>query len=140
MIEKNMQSLFKVWLGQNMPKKTSVYELKMEKGKSIAFDRVYDHQITGLRQAKYAGMYHKIADTTVPFGGGIQRFNKPKPFDCMVITQADAYVVIMFYQPREDKICYFIDIDDFIKEKENSSRKSLTEERAREISKLIKII
>lgn len=135
-----MQAFFKAWLGRNMPTKTTVYELKMEKGTSIAFDRVYDHQIVGLRQAKYAGLYHKIADTTVPFGGGVQRFNKPKPFDCLVITNADAYVVVMFYKPFKDKVCYFIDIDEWIKEKENSSRKSLTEERAREISSLIKII
>lgn len=116
-----------------MPKVSTVYELKMEKTKSIAFDRVYDHQVSGLRMAKYAGLYHKIADTTMSFGG-TQRFNKPKPYDCQVIVGAEAYVVIMFYIPRQKKTVYMIDVDEWIKEKESSSRKSLTEDRARAIS------
>lgn len=139
MVEKDFQRLFKQWLAANMPKQTTVYELKIEKGKSIAFDRVYDHQVAGLRMAKYAGLYHKIADTTMSFGG-VQKFNKPKPFDCFVITKAEAYVVVLFYVPRQDKKVYFIDVDDWIKEKETSTRKSLTEERAREISSLVRII
>lgn len=142
MVEKNFQSLFKAWLGANMPVVTTVYELKIEKGTCIPFDRVYDHQIIGLRQAKYAGLYHKIADTTMPFGGRMirPRFSKPKPFDCFVITKAEAYVVILFYVPRGDKRVYFIDIDKWIEEKATSSRKSLTQERAKEIASFIKII
>jgi len=139
MVEKNFQSLFKVWLGQNMPKVSTVYELKLEKGNSIPFDRVYDHQITGLRMCKYAGLYHKIADTTMTFGGK-QTFNKPKPFDCFVMVGAEAYVVILFYVPRQDKVVYFIDVDDWIAEKASSSRKSLTQDRARAISKRVIIL
>lgn len=138
MKEANMQSLFKMWLGCNMPKVTTVYELKIEKGKAMLFNRVADHQIVGLRQAKYAGLYYKLPDT-LAMGAGM-RFNIKKPFDTMVITKAEAYLVVMFYEPKKNKTCYFIDVDDFIKEKAESPRKSLTEERAREISSLIKII
>lgn len=139
MIEKDMQSLFKVHLGKNVPTETMVYELKMEKGSSIAFARVYDHQVTWLYQAKHSHVYHKIADTTMSFGGK-QTFNKPKPFDCMVIVKVPAWVIIMFYKPREKKEALYIDIDDWIKERDTSSRKSLTEQRAREISSHIVII
>lgn len=142
MVESGFQSLFKVWLGANMPAVTTVYELKIEKGNAMPFARVYDHQIIGLRQAKYAGLYHKIADTTVPFGGRMvrARFSKPKPFDCMIVTKAEAYVVILFYVPRQEKRVYFIDVDVWIQEKATSSRKSLTQKRAGEIASFIKII
>lgn len=139
MVEKNFQSLFKNWLGANMPKVTTAYELKLEKGKSIAFDRVYDHQVSGLRMAKYGGLYHKISDVPFNHSNGF-RFNKPKPFDCMVLVKAEAYVVILYYKPRKEKRVYFIDIDAWIKERDESDRKSLTEERAEAISSMIKCI
>ena len=138
MVEKNFQSIFKNWLGANMPEVTSVYELKLEKGKSIAFSRVYDHQVIGLRMAKYGGLYHKIPDSPVSYGGA--RFNKPKPFDCFVLRNAEAYIVILFYEPRKDKEVFFIDVDAWIVERDSSTRKSLTKDRAREISSKVVIL
>lgn len=140
MVEKNFQSLFKQWLAVNPPKAAAVYELKLEKGRSIAFDRVYDHQTDSLLRAKRTGgLYYKISDTPFNHSAGF-RFHKPKPFDCMFLKDMEAYVVILFYVPRATKRMLFIDIDDWIKEKSTSDRKSLTQERAEEISKHIKLL
>lgn len=141
MIEKNFQTLFKHWLANNPPKRASVYELKLEKKKSIGFDRVYEHQIAGLRQAKHKGLYHKIADTPMSWHGDTpMRFGKPKPFDCLFLRDLDAFVVIMFYVPRETKRMYMIDIDVWCNEVATSKRRSLTEERAKEIAKFIEVL
>lgn len=139
MVEKNFQTLFKHWLANNPPKKSCVYELKLEKKGSIAFDRVYDHQVAGLRQAKHKGLYHKIADTPMSWQGATpMRFGKPKPFDCLFLKGLEAYVVIMFYKPHQLKEMIFIDIDKWVEEKESSERRSLTVDRAKEIATCIK--
>lgn len=141
MVEKDMQVLFKHYLSNNPPTKPSVYELKMEKGRALPFERVYDHQIAGLRQAKHKGVYHKIADQPAAWVGGKRvHFGGKKPFDCLFLKGMEAYVVVMFYKPRETKTIYFIDVDDFVTEKETSERKSLTEERAREIAKSVSVL
>jgi hypothetical protein len=132
MKESNLQSLFKIWIKKNHdPEKNTVWELKIEKGKSFAFSRVADHQIDGLQSAKHKGLYYKIADA--PFGHSGYRFHKPKPFDCLFI-RGDAYVVIVFYEIRKKKRMYWIDVDKFVEERDTSTRKSLTEDRAKEIA------
>ncbi len=139
MKESQIQSIFKVWLANNPPSRTTVYEIKLEKKKSIAFDRVYDHQIAGLRMAKHKGLYHKISD--VPFGHAEGfRFHKKKPFDCMYLIGCDAFIVVVFYVPREKKEAMFIDVDVWESERGMSMRKSLTKERAQEIAAFIEII
>lgn len=141
MVEREMQTLFKHWIANNPPAKASVYELKLEKTGRLSFDRVYDHQVAGLRQAKYKGVYHKIADQPAAFiGGKRMHFGGKKPFDCLFLKGLEAYVVVMFYKPKQTKVIYFIDIDRWVEEKETSERKSLTEDRAREISKWIKTL
>lgn len=135
MIERDMQILFKHYVANNPPKVSTVYELKLEKTKRLSFDRVYDHQVAGLRQAKGKGVYHKIQDQPSTMVGGRKMFfGTKKPFDCLFLRGIAAYVVVMFYKPFETKIAYFIEIDSWVKEKETSERKSLTEERAKEIS------
>lgn len=141
MIEKNFQTLFKHWIANNPPKVASVYELKLEKKTSIAFDRVYEHQVAGLRQAKHKGLYHKIADTPMSWHGDTpMRFGLPKPFDCLFLKDLEAYVVIMFYVPRAIKRMYFIDIDRWCEEAAQSKRRSLTEARAGEIAAAIHML
>ena len=49
-----------------------------------------------------------------------------------------ALVVICFYRPRKCKQFYYIEIDDFLFEKERSARKPLTEKRAGEICLYVK--
>lgn len=137
-----MQTLFKHWVANNPFERTSVFELKLEKdNKPLSFDRVYDHQVAGLRQAKYKGVYHKIADQPAAWIKGKRvHFGGKKPFDGFFVKEADAYVVVMYYRPRETKLMYFIDIDRWVNEKETSVRKSLTEARAAEIAQWKRVL
>lgn len=136
MVEKDFQRMFKHYLANNPPAKAAVYELKLVKNGRLEFDRVYDHQVAGLRQAKYKGVYHKIADQPAAWVGGKRvHFGGKKPFDCLFLRNIEAYVVILFYVPNEAKEIVFIDIDRWVKEKESSERRSLTHDRAREIAK-----
>ena len=96
MKEHNLQSKFGVWLKIN--KMEGVFELKLEKGKSFAFNKVKDHQVKALSEAKHYGLYHKINDLPV-YAGSMTKFANPKPFDCLFIKQP-AYIVIGFYKPR----------------------------------------
>ena len=135
MVEKNMQTLFKHWIANNPPKRSAVYELKLEKTNRLSFDRVYDHQIAGLRQAKKKGMYHKIADQPAAWVGGKRvHFGGKKPFDSLFLKGIEAYVVVCFYKPNHIKRAIFIDVDKFVELKESSERKSMTEEMAESIA------
>ena len=140
MKEKNLQVIFGNYLKENPPNETAVYELKMCKGKSMPFSQVAEHQIEALQQAKHGNLYHKITDQPVSWGKNTKmRFTKPKPCDCFNICKANAYIVIVYYKPRQKKEFILIDILQFITERDNSKRKSLTEARAREIAdKIIK--
>jgi len=132
MKEKQLQVILTNYLKDNPPNKTAVYELKICKSNAMPFDQVKEHQVEALLQAKHGNLYHKISDSPI-FAGHKTRFTKPKPFDCLNIYKAEAYVVICYYKLRQKKEFLFIDIDDFVKEKEISSRKSLTEERAKQL-------
>jgi len=120
-LEKDFQTRFTRWAKHNT-KTSTAFELKLEKGTSMPFSAVMDHQITALRVAKHGVMSYKIPDV------GYDQ----KPFDCFVLVNIPSYVVIMFYKQNQKEF-FMIDVDDFIKEKETSKRKSLTEDRAREI-------
>ena len=141
MVEKNLQSIFSAWVKANRDKipSTTVWELKMEKGTSFAFDRVADHQIEALLDAKHTGMYHKISDTPVSWGGKM-RFTSKKPLDCMLIKNAEAFVVLCFYTPRKPKETLWIDVDRFIEVRDQSPRKSIQEAEARLIAHRVEII
>jgi len=141
MVEKEFQVMFKHLLANDSPKRAAVYELKLEKGRRLSFDRVYDHQVGALRQAKYKGLYHKIADQQATIVNGRRmHFGSKNPFDCFFLKGVEAYVVVMFYKPNYLKAAIFIDIDRWVEEKETSKEKSLTEKRAKEIAKWVKVI
>ena len=123
MLEKDFQLKFNKWVKHNV-KGTAVFELKITHGKSLPFNAVQEHQINALRLAKHSSIHFKIPDS-----GYAQN-----PFDSFQIANAPAWVVVMFYQ-RGQKKFYMIDVDVWIKEEETSDRKSLTEERAKEIGK-----
>ena len=137
MKEKDLQYIFGKYLQENPPNKTEVYELKMCKMKSMPFNQVADHQIEALWQAEFRNLYYKINDMPFIQGNSKMRFTKPKPFDCLNIHDADAYVVIVFYKPRQKKEFILICIGKFRAEILESDRKSLTEERAKEIASRI---
>ena len=99
-----------------------MYELKFTHDNSLPFKAVMDHQLAGLYVAKHGRLPYKIADV------GIAR----KPFDGFMVSGAISMIGIMYYSKGE-KSFVMIDIDVFMKEKEESKRKSLTKERAKEI-------
>lgn len=129
MKERDFQTKFKHFLEQFRFHKTHTFELKIEKSKSMRFDKVQRHQLRGLYDSKHKNLYWKLPDT------GYVR----KPFDCQVLAQSEAYVVIWFYHPREKKEMFWIDIDKYInvKFKNRHGRKSLKEEEWRSLSTMI---
>ena len=134
MIEKQMQVFFGKYLKSHYPNSSEAYELKICKGISLAFNAVQEHQIKALLEAEETGFYYKIPDQPVSWGADSPiRFAAKKPFDCLVLVKVRSYVVVWFYHERQRKVFLKIPIQVFIHEKETSTRKSLTEERAKEI-------
>lgn len=128
MKEKNIQSIFK-----NINKKEGLFELKLCKGTSMPFGSVADHQVEALLDVSgEKGLYHKISDSPVSWGG--QRFTKPKPFDCLFLRNQPAYVVICWYEPRRKKAFHYIPIRAFIEKRDSVERKSITEQMSAEIA------
>lgn len=117
MKEKSFQTQFGHWLKANYSH-SGAFELKSARGKSLPFSDVQPHQEQALWHVKHKSIYHKIPDV------GYQN-----PFDCLVLSKADAYVVVRFGSGK----WYMIDIDAWIEERNSSKRKSITEERAQEI-------
>jgi hypothetical protein len=131
--EKDIQTLFSKVVEKD---RNVAYELKIEKGRSMPFSRVAEHQIDALTRVKYKGLFHKISDT--PHVQGSFR-SYVKPFDCFTL-KGEAYIAICFYEKWKTKEVILIDIDCFINETKISDRKSLTKDRAIDIStKVIKI-
>lgn len=135
MKEKDIQQIFK-----KKNKKCGVFELKLCKGTSMAFDHVADHQIEALMSvAGQEGLYYKIADAPFGHSGGF-RFHKPKPFDCFFLKEVPAYVVICWYVPKKKKEFHYIQVHKFLDKKERVERKSITKEMSLEISEEVLIV
>jgi len=132
MTEKDMQTLFSKHVKKYPLSTSEVYELKICKGTSLPFDALQEHQIKALVEAEDSGLFHKITDPPI-FYGGQMRFNVPRPFDCMYLINVPAFVVLWFYKPRKPKIFIKIPIKSFLKCKEEAERKSITEQMALEI-------
>jgi len=130
MREAQIQTLFSKSIRKD---RNAVYELKLEKGKSMPFNKVAEHQLIALKQAKDGGLFHKLTDMP-HFAGMKARFDKPRPFDCLTVYKVESYIGICFYEPRKPKEVILIDIDDFTDEMSWAKRKSLTKERAVEIA------
>ena len=115
--ERDFTTLFKAWLLKN-PMDSSCFELKQCE-RSLPFSAVKPHQVLALLSAKGEGLIYKVGDDS----RGL------KPCDLVYFREAYAYVVI-----RYDTLWVMIDIDDFIDEKKQKSRKSLLKSRACEIA------
>lgn len=105
--------------------KSITWEAKLTKGKSLPFSDLKPHQEQKLLESERA-YGAKIPDI------GLSQ----KPFDGYVIWHAFAVVVVIFYEPRNERV-YEISIRNFIEERELGLRKSLTEERAEIIGRKI---
>jgi len=125
--EATFTTKFLKWLVNEKIDGTAVFELKLAKGKSLSFSTVKDHQLRNLQLAQERLVY-KIPDT------GYDQ----KPFDCFQLHKAEAFIVIMFYK-RGQKEFIIIPIRAFIREMRNSTRKSLTEERAKILGIICKL-
>jgi len=102
---------------------TQAAELKFCKKKSLPYSQIAPHQIRALHLAKHGTLYYKISDTGYD----------SKPFDCFILSGVPAFLYVMFHVGRGTSHFYGIDIDVLMNEINSSDRKSLTEERAREI-------
>ena len=122
--EKNFQREFNKWCLYNL-EDTSVFELKITKGKSLPFFSVKKHQVNALLAARRDKIIYKIPDDAYD----------QKPFDSFLIAHSFAYIVILFYKPYKTKIFYMIGIENWIKEVEKSKRKSITQDRSRELGR-----
>lgn len=128
MTESQMQTFFRDYISDNPPSLPEVYELKICKERSLAFNAVKPHQEASLKMAT-SGLFYKITDPPI-FYGGQMRFNVPRPFDCIYFTEIKGFVVVWFYKPREKKVFIKIPIDKFIELRRSITRKSMTEEMA----------
>lgn len=121
MKEKDFQVTAKHWI-ENEALKSGAYEFKLVHGKTIPFNALAPHQKAALLAVRRGKVYYKIPDEG----------RNQKPFDAFLLNQAEAYVVVMFYE-RGKKEFVIIDILVWNAEEEMSQRKSLTEQRAKEI-------
>lgn len=120
--EKNFQTDFNKWCKHTW-RTNGVFELKIAKGKSLPFDAVKDHQITALVHASSNYIVYKIPDDAIG----------QKPFDSFMLMDVPAYVVVMYQAKNPEGEFFMISIDTWVGEASRAKRKSLTEERAREI-------
>jgi len=111
----------------NRFKGSGAFELKLTKTNSLPFDSVKEHQLHALQTAKYKSLVFKIPDL------GLQN-----PCDVLKLENVPAFVVVMYYK-RGQKEFIMLDIDVFLTEMHTSERKSLTEERAKEIGEVHKL-
>ena len=115
------EAKFQTIFNQYLRKKRMVgfFELKEAHGNSIPFSAVKEHQLSGLIAASNNGFIWKLSDED----------QREKPFDCMYAGQAPGYVVIKF-----GKVFYIMTAQVFEEERDLSTRKSLTRQRAKELS------
>lgn len=99
-------------------KNPAYFEYKVSRTTSLPFSEVSDKQKTNLKIKKF---YHKFSD--------FDRMGTP--FDAVLFC-GKGYIVIQYWRPR-NKEFFIIPVEKWVDEVENSQRKSLTEDRAREI-------
>lgn len=127
MKEADFQTKFNKWL-KHKHQKTGAFELKLTKEKSLPFSAVAPHQKAALHMAHRGKLIYKIPDESY----------SQKPFDCFMMEEVDAYVVVMFYK-RGQKKFYMIPIVNWITEEFSSTRKSITEEDAQRIGRVCEL-
>lgn len=114
--EAKAQTKFNHWL-KEVYKQTAAFELKYTET-SLPFSNLAPHQRDALIACHHQTLVYKIPDA------GFQN-----PFDCVSLSRIPAYVVVRF--PKSFEV---ISIDVWVKESEESKRRSLTYERAKQIS------
>jgi hypothetical protein len=117
--EAQFGSLFRHWL-KTVSIGSAAFELKQTQTNALPFSALQEHQIDALRSARSPyGILYKAPDDSA----GV------KPFDYFYLQSVPAFVVI-----RYPKSFHVIPVENFVAESESSKRRSLTSERAEEIS------
>lgn len=120
-----MQSKFTKYIRESGYNKSAAWELKLCKGgNALSYSAFQPQQIPSLLKAKKECIYRKISDADMGL----------KPYDASQICSAEAYVVAGWHHMMQGISCYWIDVEAFIAEQQQSTRKSLTEQRASEIA------
>jgi len=103
MKEKDFQVNFGHWIKANWmdyPKiKTAAFELKITKTDKFYLSSLEKHQPQNLELVNKSFFFYKFPDL------GLQN-----PFDCVSLYKEPAYVVVLFYKPRQPKNFYIIPI------------------------------
>ena len=110
-------TVFRLWLKEKY-KKTGVFEVKVSKINSLPFDAVAEHQVWSLLTVRNNTFVYKIPD-----------MGEKCPFDVVCYTKQPAYIVVKY--PKGVAI---IAIQTWCLEASRSKRRSLTWERAQELS------
>jgi len=118
-LEAKFNTRFNKWLKENPI--VGAFELK-QTDLSFPYSHLAEHQELALLNVKKNTLIFKIPDL------GYQN-----PFDCFCFHKNEAYVVILF---QRSKKFYMIDIEVFVNHRNNSDRKSMTEEEASQIAKI----
>lgn len=124
--EAAFQTKFNRWLKYEYKRKrvvSSAFELKSATSSALPFAEVRLHQKESLLAAKHSRMVYKIPDDSIGY----------KPFDCFVLDSSAAFIVVQY----PSGVFYLVDIDAWCAEESTSKRRSLTEERAKEIAEIV---
>ncbi len=123
--EAKFQTNFGRWVHYKWDKtRNAHFELKVARNGSLPFSAVSDKQKGNLVRA-LKWFFHKYSD--------FSRFGTD--FDCTFVGPAESFVVVQYEKDTSNKEFFLCPIDVFKKEENTSERRSLTEDRAREICK-----
>lgn len=118
MKESDMQSKFTAWMDKSDYYKNAAWELKLSKeNNALAFNSFRPQQLPSLYKAKHNRVFKKLSDMDPTL----------KPFDCMQVCYAEAWVIAGWHHERKGITAYWIDIDVFLQAQKESQRKSITE-------------
>lgn len=138
MNEKSMQTFFGNYLKNNLPVESEAYELKITSGNILPFNAIKDHQIKALLDVEGKGLYHRLTDQpwieNRPY-----TYTLKKPFDCFCLVKVKGYLILWFYKPRMPKKFFKMRINDFLKLRRITNRKSMTMEMALSVSSILTI-
>jgi len=128
MKEKDFQGSFNHWLARHWHNGSAAFELKIVKhpDKSLPFSAIADHQYKGLELATKRIVW-KIPDTDL----------RQKPFDCFILQEAGAYVVVLWHIPRKQNLVTILDIKELNLYRAVSSKKSLNQKDAETLASYI---
>ena len=123
--EKDFQADFGRWVrGSGVISRSAAFELKVVDGERIPYDAVVEHQIDALLASQRGKLFWKIPDDSL----------SAKPFDCFLLTAAEAWVVVMFLaQQRGRRRFTMIGAGLWDQARRHADKKSITMEEAESI-------